>query len=1203
LCLCFPDPFKAFFVRLAKIKLAGFKTFVDPTTVVLPGNLVGIVGPNGCGKSNIIDAVRWVLGESRASALRGESMHDVIFNGSNTRKPVARASVEMVFDNTEGRIKGLWGSYGEISVKRVLERSGDSSYLINQKAVRRKDVIDLFLGTGLGPRAYAIIEQGMIGRIIEARPQDMRAFLEEAAGITKYRERRRETLLRLSDARENLVRLEDICTELGERVRQLEAQAEQARRHQSLVMEHDQQQQLLWLLKQEEAKVAEAQSREAMEKALAGIQADEALLDGLGDELRHAQEAETQGALALEAAQADFYAALAQQERLEQRLAHHTQLREQSQKRLHAVKEEQAQWIERREHLKKQQAHWKEKAEQAAHVLETTQGLCEALEETLRTVHHERDEARRHLADQEKDRQTSLQQQRLEEQQAQSAKEALERLSRRHEARCAEWTDCKNEGPDPAQQGILQTQKAALHARKTALDDGFETVAAQRVELQTALQDAQAHFQTIRDECARLEARYSALAALQARFVTRKPGEETAFAFLEEALPRLGAGLRVRKGWEPAFEAVLRERLAAQGLTELDALKAALPDCAGHTLALLLMNVAPHPLMDAPPIAQPSAESWAAHGPHEPLLGLLDAVENPAFLPLLSRWLEGVYAVSDLGSWLSIHAKLPQGVWLVSPSGQMLAAHVFIQVAPDAQSHGVLARQNELSELEAGLETAKVQALSAAHRLEKARHEANEAQAQETRMTQERQAMAQALHENDLALMQWEQAQAHVHARLSHLARDQAEIEKEMEREEARFMRAEALAEQHAEALEAIQDRLDHARHVLEGHEARARDLERQMAHASQMQQEARFAEREAQSGLEESLRQEGWASDAQERLLAEENACLAVLADDQATDDSGQLQAVRTKSEETRSHLEAAKQAQEAHRERLRHVGQVIQTIQTRLGTGRETLAKIQLEQQAAFLTRSQFEARLKEVNADEAALYPRLATAPKEAVLSREIGRLAREITALGAVNLGALADLEAALNRKAHLDGHVTDLLGAIATLEGVIARMDRETRDLLESTYNTVNGHFARLFPRLFGGGQARLILTGDDILDAGIQILAQPPGKKNSSIHLLSGGEKALTAIALVFSFFELNPAPFCMLDEVDAPLDDANTERYCSLVRHMSAQTQFLFISHSKITMEMARQLIGVTMQEQGVSRVVDVDIDEALRLTDTGVT
>nr|MBP8922583.1 AAA family ATPase [Thauera sp.] len=682
-------------MRLSKLKLAGFKTFVDPTTVLTPGNLVGVVGPNGCGKSNIIDAVRWVLGETRASALRGESMQDVIFNGSTTRKPVSRASVELVFDNNEGKAAGQWSRYAEISVKRVLDRSGESTYYINNVHVRRKDVIDLFLGTGLGPRAYAIIEQGMISRIIEARPEDIRGFLEEAAGVTKYRERRKETEGRLRDARDNLARLDDIRMEMGERIVHLEAQAEVAARYQQLNAAHVEKQQLLWLVKRNEARAEHARVSSELNEATRRIEADSARLQELEAAVESRREAHFEASEAVHGAQSDLFAVSAEVTRLETELQHLGEARRRLEARLAQLELDREHWLARRETLGAEEARWQTLAENAALRAEQAEARHGEISDRLPDLDGARQAADATVASARRELAQTEQQLRVEEANRASALRALDALQQRRGR--LEGEHGAIIGPDERE---VAEREARLEAMQDALDAHQHELAARQARLpdaQAALKAALEHERAMQRRLTELRARREALLQLQARVQSQgKLGDWLKRHGLDH-LPPLWKHLQVDAGWDDAVQAVLRERLSALTSPDAAAAEAAartlLDERPPESLALAFAQEGASKAEAATPAVAAQAEAWtgalaATGAPPQPLSALV-RVNDPALRGLVDDFLTGAFAVERLEDWLPSRARLPSGLCLVGPHGQVLSRGALVHHAPDARTHGV----------------------------------------------------------------------------------------------------------------------------------------------------------------------------------------------------------------------------------------------------------------------------------------------------------------------------------------------------------------------------------------------------------------------------------------------------------------------------------------------------------------------------------
>ena len=1164
-------------VRLNKLKLSGFKSFVEPTTVLFPGQLAGVVGPNGCGKSNIIDAVRWVLGESKASELRGESIQDVIFKGSGNRKEVSRASVELYFDNAEGRAAGQWSQYAEITVKRVLDREGNSSYYINNLHVRRRDVIDLFLGTGLGPRAYAIIGQGMISRIVEAKPDELRFFLEEAAGVTKYKERRRETEHRLEDARENIARVDDIRNELESQVAHLQAQAEVAKEYRSLHDRHGRLQTVLWLKKRNDARNDGQRLARQIDEAVNRVESETAQLREIEARVEHAREAHYSASDALHAAQAESFAASAEVSRLESEINHLRDSRARLETRLAQLAAEDGHWRAQHGQLAGDESRWTQlldnarsrAATAAARHGEAAAKLPEA-ESAVQAAAVEVTEARRALSDTE-------QALRLAEADKGHAQRALEALVQR---RTRLEQDRQGLGaPDPA---LLAASRESEQRGADALAQAQAALA----EAQAAMPGAEAHVRAMRDalqaahrSVTEARARHDALAHLQAKVAQNgEIGDWLKARGLDQARP-LWQAIKVEAGWETAVEAVLRERFAALATDEA-------------TLRAALASPPPAIVTLAMP-GRSAAGTAAAEG-----LRAKVRCDDAGWAAVLDEWLAGVGVADDLA------AHLPNAAGAcVSRAGHLLTPAGLTLYVPDAKTHGVIERQREIDELVTQI-SARVGAEEAAREAQRA-GEQQLAEAQ-SRLGAARRGVEQAQaaqHAAQVEALKLAQAQARFEERTAQIDRDLSEVQRQEETEQARRSRAEADGQAQSSRLTEARGRLEKGLELQRQKDAALRDARGVEVQLGREAQEAGFSERECLSKLEDNARAIATAATQLQRIESETTAARTEMSGISDTVLQEQLHAALDAKQGKEAALAERRNVLETAAAELRGLDEQRLKLEQGLAPLRDRINDLRLKAQAAQLNEEQYRERLAEVRVvsedDETPFRDELASAPRDSVMQGEIARLAAEIEALGPVNLAALEELAVATERKGFLDAQSADLAEAIGTLEDAIRRIDRETREQLQETYDTVNRHFGTLFPELFGGGEARLILTGDEILDSGIQIMAQPPGKKNTTIHLLSGGEKALTAIALVFALFQLNPAPFCLLDEVDAPLDDSNTVRFCDMVRRMSVQTQFVFITHNKIAMEMAQQLIGVTMQELGVSRVVEVDIEEAMRLAD----
>ncbi len=1170
-------------MRLSSIKLSGFKSFAEPTNFMLPGQLVGVVGPNGCGKSNIMDAVRWVLGESRASELRGESMQDVIFNGTTTRKAASRSSVELVFDNSDHRAGGQWSQYAEIAVKRVLTRDGTSSYYINNQPVRRRDVQDVFLGTGLGPRAYAIIGQGTISRIIESKPEELRLFLEEAAGVSKYKERRRETENRLSDTRENLTRVEDILRELNANLDKLEKQAEVAQHYHALHKQVQLKQQQLWFLKRQEAEVDQVGLATQAAQAATDLEGRIADLRRIESDLETIRQAHYAAGDQVNQAQGLMYEANAEVGRLEAEIRYVVEGRQRAQARLEQLVGQRQMWHDNRAaseaELEQLAANAENLAEHQAlleaRVEEAHQQLPQ-LEQTLQQAQARANQQRSAVQDVQQQIQVLAAEQRAIEEQSRQLSSRQERLDQDRRALDA---------PDEMRLAQLQQQWDEVRQASEQATAAWQGLEQALPELDEQRRQAQ---EVLNQESARqadLSARLEALRALQDKLKVDGKLQPWLQKHGLEGLQALWSKIHIQSGWESALESALRERLNALEVSRLDMVKSL-----GHDAPPAKLSFYTPPLASAPP-------TTAALPRLSDLLQLGDA----GLQGLLQDWLSGCYTANSLDQALSQREALQGAEVIYTPQGHAVSRHALHFYAQDSEQAGMLARAQDIENLDKQLRAQSLiheEARGALARAESAYAQSSQQLVGLRRDAQEQQARS---HELELDFNRLTQLAEQTRQRASQLQSDWAEVTAQLDelghRRAAAEARFEALDMQLADSQERhaqLDEQVLEAQRRLDDGREQIRTLEREA-------QEADF-NRRTQAARESELRrtadtaaQQLSGMDEEESRLKQE---LERLSD--AAAKAGLQAALDLKSEREQA-LANRRNEYEDLTAKLRASDERRLSLERELEPMRQRITELQLKEQAARLGLEQYHQFLADAGADLAELARGITEqGVRLSGLSAEIDRLQREITSLGAVNLAALDELASARERKTFLDAQLADLTEAMQTLEDAIRKIDGETRELLGSTFETVNQHFGRMFPELFGGGNAKLVMTGEEILDSGVQVMAQPPGKKNQTIHLLSGGEKALTAIALVFAIFQLNPAPFCLLDEVDAPLDDANTERYAKLVSAMAKETQFLFISHNKIAMEMAEQLIGVTMQEQGVSRIVAVDMESAVSMAQT---
>ncbi|WP_374583687.1 chromosome segregation protein SMC [Pseudoduganella sp.] len=1167
-------------MRLSSIKLSGFKSFVDPTNFQVPGQLVGVVGPNGCGKSNIIDAVRWVLGESKASELRGESMQDVIFNGSTHRKPAGRASVELIFDNHEGKASGQWGQYAEIAVKRTLTRDGTSTYYINGQPVRRRDIQDIFLGTGLGPRAYAIIGQGMIARIIESRPEELRVFLEEAAGVSKYKERRRETENRLHDTRENLLRVDDILRELNSNLEKLEGQAAVATKFHQLQADQDEKQKLLWLLRKTEAQNEQARYFREMEQAQNDLEEQTAKLRNVELTLEQMRQAHFAVGDRLHQAQGQLYQTNSEIGSLEAQIKFVIESRTRLQQQLATLTAQRDQWQQQAEDYSSQVAEAEINLEELSARVEEARMLAEQKGELLPVLEQEWREAQTRSTESRARIMQAQQQLELESAHQRNASNILAGLATRKERLQQEKGGLAM--PDSSHLANLKMQleekQQSLEEQNMLLEEALE----QQPKLEEERQAAQAAVQSESAATHQLEARLNALRQLQERVQTE--GKITPWLQKHELneLPRLWQKLDIEQGWETALEAVLRERTSALQVSNIEWAKHFFSDAPPAKLALF-----------APAVAAPSAAPAAGGSALRPFLDLLK-LNDPGLRGVLQDWLHNVFLADDNASAFAARGTLPAGGCFVTKQGHIITQSSVRFYAADDEQAGMLGRQHEIDNITKQLRAQSMLAEEARSRAVRADAALGNHGRLLTELRAKVQSLTASVHTLQLEVVKLSEIEARFNQRSNQIETDLAEIAAQEEEQMQVKLESEEKFEQLDMELGNLQGEHEDGQTAFMLKEQRLADAREALRELERKAQEAEFAEKSGRNRIDELRRNIATATAQVAQVTESLRAGQLELEGLEAGTANEGLQDLLDRRTQQERALADARHELDQVTQQLRQFEDARMQGERSLQPQRDKIMEMQLKEQAARLNQEQFAQQLAEVQADEAALAEKLHPDMKASYLQGEVTRLTNAIAALGAVNLAALDELATASERKNFLDAQNRDLNEAIATLEDAITKIDKETRDLLQDTFDRVNQSFSELFPILFGGGQAKLIMTGEEILDSGVQVMAQPPGKKNATIHLLSGGEKALTATALVFSMFRLNPAPFCLLDEVDAPLDDANTERFCRMVKRMSDQTQFLFISHNKIAMEMANQLIGVTMQEQGVSRIVAVDMESA---------
>ncbi len=1163
-------------MRLSTIKLSGFKSFVDPTTLHLPTNMTGVVGPNGCGKSNIIDAIRWVMGESAASRLRGDSLTDVIFSGSSARKPVSQATVELVFDNSDHTITGEYAAFNEISVKRQVSRDGQSNYYLNGTKCRRRDITDLFLGTGLGPRSYSIIEQGMISQVIEAKPEELRVYLEEAAGISKYKERRKETETRIRHTRENLDRLNDLREEVGKQLQHLARQAKQAEQYQSIQAERR--------IKDAEWKALEFRLLDTQLQALReGLSQEETRLQQTIAEQREAErEIETgrerreAAAEALNKAQAAGYEVGGTLARIEQQIAHQRELGQ----RLQRARDEAQQAL----------------SEIGLHI-ETDQTRLDALRNEIADAEPRLDA----LKDADADRQQALQDAESKLADWQQRWDAHSR-AQSEAARAGDVERTKVDYLDrqsldaERRREQLNNERSALdlntlaeafaglelqhEERKAALDglsEDLETRKQGVVGVQDQVRNAQAALADVRKQAQAARGRLSSLEALQHAALGQEQG--AAVAWLKQrgldSAARVGEVLKVESGWENAVEGALGQLIEGVLVDAPEALVDALGELGEGRIALVSPDNA--------------GDTFAP-------TSLAAKVQGPL---AIRRMLSKLHVAETLSDARQLLAGLGDGESVITRQGERVGAGWVRVVRSGAAKQGALLREREIHELRAGIETLQQREAELDRTIASLRDQMLSAE-------QQREDAQRALY---LA-----------HRNVSELA---GQLQSQQGRLESARNRIEKIDLDVGQLIETIDISVEQAREArsrLEDAVSRMGELEgtRQMLEAerrafAEARDTARLSARESRDAahalalnLESQRAQVVALAQALDRMGGQRGQLDARLGElaSQLTDGDEPVVALERERQTAleqrvlaERHLAAARAALEGVDSELRAFEQTRHQRDEQALARREGISQRRLDQQALSLKAGQLAEAVVAGGFVLDEVINTLADDADPRAWEKIVTDFDAKLRRLEPVNLAAIQEHAEAAQRKEYLDAQDLDLSTALETLEEAIRKIDRETRGRFKDTFDRVNTGVQELYPRLFGGGHAYLELTGEDLLDTGVAIMARPPGKRVSNISLLSGGEKAMTAVALVFAIFQLNPAPFCLLDEVDAPLDEANVGRFTAMVKEMSEHVQFLFVTHNKATMEAAQQLSGVTMREPGVSRLVSVDLAEAARL------
>ena len=1170
-------------MKLIHIKIAGFKSFADPIHIPIPSELVGIVGPNGCGKSNVIDAARWVLGEMSAKQLRGISMQDIIFNGSGDRNPVSRASVELIFDNSLGRVGGLWSKYSEISVKRIIDRSGESAYLINNQHVRRRDVSDMFLGTGLGGRGYAIIEQGMISRIIEAKPEELRGFLEEAAGTSKYRERRKETESRLRGTRDNLSRVEDIREELAKQVGHLENQAKMAANYNELQKKMTVSQGQLARIRLENSKNSREKYQNSLKLAILNLEKINAEITEIHKQSEQKKVSYEEASKLVDNKQKALYEVNAEMAKIEQQIEFLDETQKKSESRLQEIS------IERTSQIKAEN--------EARSNLEIQKRQFDQLRVSEQDIKNRLTSARNKLPDIERQLREVSNEGESHRQKLSSARQALElvRAKKEHseqaliqlENRLNRLNDEKNNLVLPDSSGLvrldidLQQSEIAVSKQQKELEEleeAFPSKNQHLSKLERALEE-------VKKKLNEVSARIQALKHIQDK---AKGAEELKRWLSKHSINTdsyLWESLKIKDGWEDALEAVLRERLnsiGVQDFSDILELGANSPPA----------KVSFHLISD---LSNPSE----TQNSNLELLSEYVSYEDPAVRPVVENWLTGVYVLGDSSRTTEELKKLKPGELFVTKEGHLFTSNGVSYHAPDSELHGILGRQVEIETLEISKSQLSQETSAFVEMIETVKKEVED---NDNKLRQTRSRLTSLLdqkHSIKLKHLRLTEHADRIAVRGGQIVDEIKEIKKDINLEKDKIENSiDAENDLHMllknqESLEVgIRRKITESENLLNEHQQKYGVVQKEFHRA---EYEIR-TQQERIAGIEKSYK---IINENVSRLDIQKNALSKELMGEKTNELQRILRDLLDDREATEKNLKDARNEFDALDAQIRNLDARRLELDHQKTPLQESISNFRLQEQEASLSEKSYSKQIAELGLSDFDLSSQVKNEQSESYYVDLIDKIKIKIDKLGGVNLAAVDELQSAKDRKNYLDSQSEDLNLAVSTLVNAIKKIDQETKLQLQATFDKVNNKFGEMFTALFGGGAASLRLTDEQILSAGIQVMARPPGKKNVSIQSLSGGEKALTALSLVFALFQLNPAPFCLLDEVDAPLDDSNNARFCEVLKSMSKFTQFVFVTHKKITMELANELVGVTMHELGVSKIVSVDLSEAISMNE----
>ena len=1145
-------------MRLSSLKLSGFKSFADSTTLHFKANRTAVVGPNGCGKSNVIDAIRWVMGESSARQLRGGSMQDVIFTGTAKRKPVGVASVELRFDNTYGKLGGAYNAYNELSVRRQVNRDGKSEYFLNGTKCRRRDITDIFLGTGLGPRSYAIIEQGMINRLVDAKPEEMRVFIEEAAGVSRYQARRRETMLHLDHTTQNLARLEDIASELKSQLKTLKRQSETAIQYKALESEiRTIKVEVLSFQCEQSARLQQeytlsmnelGESFKLVRSELSTLEHDLTATSELFQRLIHLstplqqewQQAEKKLAelkMTLEQKQSLFQQNTATLSQLEQQKAQtkeRLQLIELQLESLVDQQENQQGNLQQQEQLTQQQSQQFQdlKAQQQTQAAQYAQVKAQVEQQQQKHVH-------------------------MQAQSEQLAKN-ISRIEQQKQTLTQQFAQIQ---PQDQQEGMqqLQDEKTRLQAEMLTLEQNIQDSTQQLATLQTNYNEHKAQCATLKSEIQILQSEQKNLNQL---LIKQSPKSQADVVQLMQVLQLAD----VAKPHANLIEKFLAKWLSAQ-VVEADT---EFQDSRARQLKV-----------------QVTLDSQTSKIQLSGCESLSDWIASPQS----SLW-QSVAITESLSQALALQTQLQAGQSILSLDGYHVGPDWVIGLFYDEAAQagqGALSHRIRLEQIEQALAQHLPQYEQAEQQLPELQQQVQQLQQQLQQQQQQLKQQQQALQTLDVQIAKAESAAQAFAVQQQQLQHQLAQLDEQLEEDAMQKDDLEidlhALAFKLEQALpqyktlqfqvEQLNEQLDSSQQQFQQQQQEVELLRRQAVQTQQqielLEKDVTFLKAQYQQIVAQMEQAKKFVDPVQLELPALET---------QFSEQQQQTEKLQKTWQEWQVELHSVQSKQQQMTEQRQQQQQQDEQLRAQLEEKR-------LAWQSAKSDYQHYSELLKDLNSEIITGLQIDVTAHQQ-----KLAKAQQQFDKLGAVNLAASEEYEEVTARFAELSHQIEDLQNTVSQLQAAMKSIDQETRKLFMNTFDQVNTELQELFPKVFNGGEASLSLEDD--WQSGVKLMARPPGKRNSSLALLSGGEKALTALALVFAIFRLNPAPFCVLDEVDAPLDDANVGRFCNLVKELSEQVQFIYITHNKLAMTMATDLLGVTMPEPGTSKLVTVNLEEA---------